>query len=129
MVTSFLFSNSLVSGKNAGQIRPKMFSFIVLLLVAVCGFAQTQVEVFVNSRGTNAIKKYDGEGNYLGNFIAPGSGGLVAPEDVLFHPDGTMLVTGAGNGYIKRYDGQTGSFLGNFSSGYLLEIPSKMSIG
>jgi WD40 repeat protein len=99
------------------------------VLVTFGSFAQTQIEVFVNSRGTNAIKKYDENGNYQGNFIAPNAGGLIAPEDIVFHPDGSMLVTGAGNTTIKRYNGQTGQYLGNFSSGYALETPSKMSIG
>ena len=46
-----------------------------------------------------------------------------------FHPDGSVLVTGFGNTTIKRYDGETGAFLGDFSSGYALATPSKMSIG
>lgn len=107
----------------------KLSFFILAFLFAVYGNAQTEIEVFVNSRGTNAIKKYDENGNYLGDFISPGSGELIAPEDIVFHPDGTMLVTGAGNAFIKRYDGQTGDYLGNFSSGYALETPSKMTIG
>lgn len=111
------------------QMRAKWVLAAFALLCAMSSFAQIQVEVFVNSRGTNAVKKYNENGDYLGNFISPGAGGLLAPEDVLFHPDGSVLVTGAGNAFIKRYDGQTGLYLGNFSSGYSLEIPSKMSIG
>lgn len=127
--TIFTQNNTPFTRKNARQAGAKIRITILALLLAGGGLAQTQVEVFVNSRGTNAIKKYDGDGNYLGNFIAPGAGGLASPEDIVFHPDGSILVTGAGNGAIKRYDGQTGAFLGNFSSGYTLEIPSKMSIG
>lgn len=91
--------------------------------------AQTTLQVLVNSRATHSIQKYDANGNYLGDFITPNSGGLSAPEDIVFHPDGTVLVTGANNAAIKRYDGTTGTFIGNFSTGYALNIPSKMSIG
>jgi hypothetical protein len=106
------------------------------LAVTICGLlwqsavrAQIQYEVLVNSRDTHAVFRYDLNGNWLGEFVTSGSGGLQFPEDILFHPDGTVLVTGAGNAQIKRYDGSTGDYFGNFSSGYSLSIPSKMSIG
>ena len=109
-------------------------SLISLLFLSVTTLwrtadAQTTMEVLVNSRGTNAVFRYDLGGNYLGEFIAAGAGGLIGPEDILFHPDGTVLVTGFGNAAIKRYNGSTGAFIGDFSSGYALATPSKMSIG
>ena len=52
-------------------------------------------------------------------------GGLNGTEDILFHPDGSVLVTGFGNTTIKRYDGETGAFLGDFSSGYALALLRK----
>lgn len=91
--------------------------------------AQTAYEVLVNNRSGHAVQRYDENGNYLGNFIQPMSGGLGAPEDILFHPDGTVLVTGLNNAAIKRYNGKTGAYIGNFSTGYSLKAPSKMSIG
>lgn len=91
--------------------------------------AQVDHEVLVNSRNTHAVFHYDLIGNHLGEFIAAGSGGLFGPEDIFFHPDGSILVTGFGNTAIKRYDGSTGAFLGDFSSGYALATPSKMSMG
>ncbi|HMQ47304.1 MAG TPA: T9SS type A sorting domain-containing protein [Saprospiraceae bacterium] len=109
--------------------RLNFFFFFLALLFAMESVAQSEIAVFVNSRGSNAIKKYDENGNFMGDFIQPNSGGLIAPEDIVFHPDGTMLVTGAGNTAIKRYNAQTGVYMGNFSSGYALETPSKMSIG
>lgn len=109
-------------------------SLIFLLLLSATTLwrsasAQTTMEVLVNSRGTNAVLRYDLSGTFLGEFIAAGSGGLIGPEDILFHPDGTVLVTGFGNAAIKRYDGTTGAYIGDFSSGYALATPSKMSIG
>jgi WD40 repeat protein len=91
--------------------------------------AQTALEILVSNRGNNAISRYDEAGTYLGDFISSGSGGLSEPEDILFHADGTVLVTGFNNTSIKRYNGLTGAYMGEFSSGYTLDGPSKMSIG
>lgn len=102
---------------------------VIACALSPAAHAQTDYEVLVNSRGTNAVHRYDASGNFLGEFITSGSGGLIGPEQVLFHPDGSVLVTGFGNTAIKRYHGITGDYLGNFSSGYALETPSKMSIG
>lgn len=105
-----------------------------LATLALCLFlslhaaAQT-ADILVSSRNTHSVKRYNADGNYLGDFVAPGDGGLVNPQDVLFHPDGTLLVTGIGNTDVKRYDGRMGTFLGNFTSGYDLDRPTKMSIG
>ena len=38
-------------------------------------------------------------------------------------------MTGIGNNAIRRYDPQTGDFMGDFSSGYSLAEPTKMAIG
>ena len=90
-----------------------MRSFLLLAFLSWCSmpstWAQTTYEVLVNSRGTNAVHRYDANGNFLGEFITSGSGNLVGPEQVLFHPDGSVLVTGFGNGAIKRYDGVSGA--------------------
>lgn len=100
-----------------------VFSFIPFLS------AQEIYTVFVSSRGNSSVKTYDLEGNYQGNFVASGYGGLSGTEDILFHPDGRILVTGFQNTAIKSYDGESGVYLGDFSSGYVLDSPSKMSIG
>lgn len=103
--------------------------FLLLIALDYTCVAQTAVEVLVNNRGNNAIQKYDATGQYLGDFISPSSGGLNGPEDIIFHPDGTVLVTGHNNTSIKKYDGKTGSYISDFSKGYQLKKPSKMSIG
>jgi streptogramin lyase len=108
------------------------FTFFLIPILIICNNhlpAQTSYEVYVSSRGTNAVKKYDMNGEYLGDFVASGSGGLTNTEDILFHPDGSTLVTGFGNSSVKQYDGSTGDYLGDFTSGYTLASPSKMSIG
>lgn len=108
-----------------------IFLFFTAIFLGQCvdGIAQTPLEILVSNRGGNAIARFDEGGNYLGDFISPGSGGLSDPQDIIFHPDGSVLVTGISNTAIKRYDGVTGAFLGDFSSGYALSLPSKMTIG
>ena len=92
--------------------------------------AQTESCIYISSRNTNSIKYYQQDGTYLGDFVAPLAGGLSKPQDLFFHPhDGTLIVTGIDNNAIKRYNPQTGEFLGDFSSGYSLSRPTKMSIG
>jgi hypothetical protein len=98
----------------------------VLLTFSICA---QNYEVFVSGRTTSTVKKYDEFGNYLGDFVSAGSGGLAQTEDILFHPNGSVLVTGYNSNAIKEYDGISGNFLGNFSMGYTLTGPSKMTIG
>lgn len=47
---------------------------------------------------------------------------------MLWHPDGFLLVTGRGNTAIKKYNGTTGAYLGNFTTGYALDNPTKTTI-
>ena len=52
-------------------------------------------DILVSSRSTNSVKRYDAEtGAYLGDFVAPGSGGLSTTQEVLFGPDGHLYVSG-----------------------------------
>ncbi|MEN8144459.1 MAG: NHL repeat-containing protein [Gemmatimonadota bacterium] len=87
-------------------------------------------DLFVSSRNTNSVKRFDGAtGEYLGDFVAPGSGGLSATQEVAFGPDGNLYVSGRGNPQILRFDGESGEFLGPFTSGYDLDEPTKMTFG
>lgn len=109
----------------------RQFYLFLILFFSLIPFlpAQETYTVFVSSRATSSVKNYDLEGKYLGNFVAPGYGGLSGTEDILFHPDGRILVSGFQNTAIKSYDGESGLYLGDFSNGYTLATPSKMSIG
>ncbi|MCK6691246.1 MAG: T9SS type A sorting domain-containing protein [Thermoanaerobaculia bacterium] len=99
-----------------------------LLLLFVAGNLLRAQTILVSSRNTNSVKQYDPEGNYLGDFVAANSGGLSLPQEVVWHPDGFLLVTGRGNTAVKKYDGATGAYLGNFTSGYTLDNPTKTTI-
>lgn len=76
--------------------------------------------LYVVSSLSNQIFKYTSSGTCIGQFIGPGNG-LSDPRGLLFMADGSLLVScydnGGTNGRILRYDGTTGAFIGNFSTG------------
>jgi streptogramin lyase len=64
------------------------------------------------------VARYDGTtGAYKGYFVTPGSGGLSAPQDLTFGPDGDLYVASRDSSNVLRYDGATGDFLGVYASG------------
>ena len=62
-----------------------------------------------------AVAQFDLSGNYLGNFIAIGAGGLLSPFDIAFRTN-DCLVAGINSDAVHRYD-LTGNSLGVFASG------------
>jgi DNA-binding beta-propeller fold protein YncE len=72
-------------------------------------------QVYMASSYTNSIQAYDIEtGAYLGDFVPPGSGGLLNPIGTSFGPDGNFYVSSSGNSSVKRYDGRTGEYIDDF---------------
>ncbi|MFZ0391920.1 MAG: FlgD immunoglobulin-like domain containing protein [Calditrichia bacterium] len=61
-----------------------------------------------------SIAEFDPAGNYVGNFIANGAGGLNGPFDILFRRN-DVLVSADGSDAIHRYD-LNGNFLGNLTA-------------
>lgn len=59
----------------------------------------------------DAIAEFDTGGNYLGNFVANGSGNLVSPFDVYGREGVDWLVAGITSDAIHRYDYNTGDYL------------------
>ena len=51
------------------------------------------------------------DGTFVKDFIPSGSGGLSTPYYLAYGPDGNLYVSGDGG--IKKYDGQTGAYLGD----------------
>ena len=87
-------------------------------------------DLLVSSRATNSVKRYDGvTGEYVDDFIAPGAGGLGSTQEVLFAPNGNLIVSGFLTDAILEFHPKTGAFLGDFTSGYALRNPTKMSWG
>lgn len=63
----------------------------------------------------SAIAEFDTGGNYVGNLIAPGAGGLSAPTDVLVLPSGHLLVASAGSGRVLEFDA-AGAFVSELAA-------------
>jgi sugar lactone lactonase YvrE len=82
-----------------------------------------------NTRGNNVLRFDGNTGNFLGEFIPPGSGGLSNPDTIVFGPDGNgddksdIYVASGGDpgnpaeptaSAVLRYDGITGAFIDKF---------------
>jgi hypothetical protein len=71
----------------------------------------------------NTVAEFDTAGNYLGNFIPAGAGGLGSPFGILFRSD-DVLITGSTGSKVLRYDLE-GNFLNEFSS--LTSFPQQIA--
>lgn len=76
---------------------------------------------------SNAVPEFDLGGNFLGNFIAIGSGGLNSPFCVLFRAN-DVLVTGSSSDAAHRYD-LNGNYINNLITGVqfpqqIIELPN-----
>ncbi|MDC8003226.1 T9SS type A sorting domain-containing protein [Aureisphaera galaxeae] len=103
--------------------KPIMLLWLWCIPLMVCA---QDIAVFASDRGNNAVNKYDVDGNFLEVFIDANSGGLSNPQDIVFHPDGSVLISGFLNNAILQYDGETGDYMGEFSSGYSIQGATRM---
>jgi hypothetical protein len=76
---------------------------------------------------SNAVPEFDLGGNFLGNFIAIGAGGLNSPFCVLFRTN-DVLVTGSSSDAAHRYD-LNGNYISDLITGanfpqQIIELPS-----
>ncbi|NIP51555.1 MAG: PEP-CTERM sorting domain-containing protein, partial [Aliifodinibius sp.] len=62
-------------------------------------------------------------------FVPTGSGNLHIPRTILFGPDENLYVADEGINTVLRYDGKTGGFINNFTTGYTLDGPFGMAFG
>jgi len=103
-------------------------------LLAFAGFGIDSAEAILlvgNTAGNNVVLYDDTTGNFLGEFIAPNSGGLTRPDDLVFGPDGNLYIS-SGNGstgQILRYNGRTGAFIDVFATGGGLTRPYGIAFG
>jgi streptogramin lyase len=100
-------------------------------LAAPSTHAQTVLhDLLVSSRNTNAVVRFDGAtGAFVDVFVRPGAGGLSATQEVLLDSNGDLLVTGRGTSSVLRFSRRTGEPRGSFTSGYVLDAPTKMKWG
>jgi hypothetical protein len=73
--------------------------------LVVCNFA---------GGNAHAVVEFDSVGNYVGNFIAPGSGGLESPWDMLLRTS-DLLVSASGTDAVLQYD-LNGNFIDIFAA-------------
>ena len=98
--------------------------------------------LYVVSSGTNNIFTFNGlTGDYIlhnENILRPGefvnttsteNGGLSSPFDIVIAPNGELLVSSLDTGGVKRYDGTTGAYLGDFISDGSLSSPGGLALG
>jgi hypothetical protein len=84
--------------------------------------------LYVVSELTNNVLRYDGStGDFLGVFVAAGSGGLRTPHGLAFGPDNNLYVVSNGTSTVLRYDGSTGAFLGVFTGPSSLADPQYLT--
>jgi hypothetical protein len=68
-----------------------------------------------SSANANSIAEFDPDGNYLGNFIDNGSGGLNSPFDVYERPSVDWLVSSINNNQVLSYEWANGDPIGQFA--------------
>jgi outer membrane protein assembly factor BamB len=69
-----------------------------------------------NPVGSSVLEYDETTGEFLGNFVAPGSGGLTNANGLLIAPNGNLLVSDWATGSVLEYDGTTGEFIRTFVS-------------
>ena len=118
--------SDLVFAKRIAAIFAFLLSLLTLESPILAQHQSSGPFVFVSSNKTNSIKRFNAEtGEFIDDFIAAGSGGLGKPQEIIFGPDGHIYVTGFNNSQIKKYDRDSGEFLGNFTRNYTLNLPTK----
>src|SRR5690606_37954406 len=86
--------------------------------------------IYVSSSLSNEVQIFDvSTGVFLGAYVAAGDGGLDAPSDITFGPDGDLYVSSSGSDEVLRYAGPNagiatpGTFLGVAAAGGGLTNP------
>ena len=63
----------------------------------------------------SAIVEFDTGGNYIGNFVSIGSGGLASPFDIYERVDIDWLVSSINSNQVLSYELASGDFIGEFA--------------
>jgi streptogramin lyase len=74
--------------------------------------SEPRPQLFVSSRDTNAVLRYDGQTGAFLNVFAPSAENISLPHGLVFGPDGNLYVSSTATDAILRYDGQTDTMKG-----------------
>jgi hypothetical protein len=93
-------------------------------------------DLFVAQASSNRILRITDTGGTVTEFVTPGDGGLFSPHGFAFTPDGDLLVTSygfqagnpGGTNSIKRFNGTTGAFVGDFTTLPLDSAPGEVAL-
>ncbi len=96
----------------AGGADPNIMDTITAATLRPDGNVLVAVTVGTNA---HAVVEFDTAGNYLGNFVAAGSGGLASPFDV-FQRTADWLVSGINSNAVHRYDLNNGSYIADLAA-------------
>ena len=77
-----------------------------------------------NEVSDKSILEYSGvDGSFVRNFVDVVVGPMGISRYFSFGPDNNLYVVNLGNNKVLRYDGTTGAFMGEFTSGYTFNVP------
>ena len=96
-----------------------------LAFILASGTAHADIIV---SRGTSGVDRYSNDGTFLGQLIAPGSGGLVDAQGVAIGANGDLYVGDFSNSNILHFT-SAGSFIGLFSNSPAVDTPFDLVFG
>ena len=117
-----------VSGTGEDQMLKTMGGGIAIVIVLGCTVVEAR-ELLVGSWATHTVRAYDTDTQqFLGNLVAPRSGGLNTPDGMDFGPDGNLYVSSSGSNAVLKFDGEDGTFLGPFAT-ERLNMPGNLKFG
>ena len=126
---AFRFSSNQFGTLSTATMKILSAIFMLNVLFPCSGNAALLVGDWGNKGGgvTDIVMEFDGTtGVFAGTFAS--GGGLDAPNDMTFGPDGDLYVASAGSDNILRYDGTTGAFLG-VATGGGIDFPFGITFG
>ena len=107
----------------------KILCKLLFAIFLMCQVGSTAIaDVLVGSWAGDSVRRYDDDGNYLGDFVPSGVGGLDLPDGMAFGADGNLYVASSNSNQVLRYNGTTGEFIDAFiDSG--LSAPGNLQFG
>ncbi len=71
-------------------------------------------DILVTSAVDDRVMRFDASGNFMGDFVTSGSGGLNYPTGLIMAPSGMLLVSSRDTHSVLSYNGTSGASMGAF---------------